>query len=854
MNFIHRYTFLNAFWIITIFCICSIGNTLNAQTTIVKGTVTDQDTGEPLIVAAVAFVGTNTGVNTDYDGNYELESNSATDSIEISYLGYQTKTIPIEIGKTQTIDVALSENAINLETATITAEKERYRNKDNPAVALMKKVIAQKKVNRPASYDFYEYEKYEKILLGLSNVSEKFKNRKAFKKFQFLFENLDTTAIEGQEMLPIYLKESLSDVLYRKSPKDKKEIIKADTMVTFEGYADDEGFNQYLNNLYQNIDIYDNNILILNQQFLGPAADNAPAFYKYYIQDTLMVDGVECIELFFAPRNKLDIMFQGSFYIAHKENYNIAKVDMSINSNISLNWIKAMSLEQTFEKIDGRFIQTKDNFSADFGLTKKGMGMYGSRTVSNRSIVINQPRPDEDYKGRDIEEKSEVGTDSEAYWEENRHEDLSYSESTVYTKIDSLKNVKVFKRAMNIATLALSGYTKITPYFEMGPVNTFYSFNALEGFRPRIGGRTTPNFSTKTEIETYAAYGFVDKRWKGYLGLSQALNKGNIHNFPVRRLRISAQRETSVPGQQLQFVQEDNFLLSFRRGVNNKFLYSDIYKLNYLNEFRNNFSVSLGLKHWIQTAAGDLVYRKVGAADDDIIQDLTTTEFKTILRWAPKEQFMQGKTYRIPIYNKYPIFTLRYNIGLKGFINGEYNYHDVSLNIFKRFFFNRLGYADVRIKAGKIFGEVPYPLLMVHAANQTYSFQLYAYNLMNFLEFVSDQYASFTIDHDFNGFIMNRIPLVRKLKWRAAFNFRVLYGGLQDRNDPNINDNQIAFATNEDGIPTTYSLEEKPYIEGGFGIANIFKFFRVDVIRRFNYLDHPNIAEWGVRARFKVYF
>lgn len=827
-----------------------------AQTTRINGVVVDAATGEPLISAAVNFQGTNIGTNTDFDGKYELVSENASDTLVVTYLGYEPFKGKIKIEETQTLDIKLESEAILLKELVVTVEKERYRNKDNPAVQLIKKVIAQKEKNRASSYDFYEYEKYEKIVLGLSNLSEKFKNRKVFKKFQFLFENLDTTSMKGKEMLPIYLKESLSDVRYRKNPETTKELIHADTMVTFEGYGDSDGFHQYLDYLYQNVNIYDDNIVMLKQQFLSPIADNAPLFYKFYIQDTLEVEGVECIEMFFAPKNNFDILFQGNLYIAYKDNYNIKKVDISINPNISLNWVKTVDLLQVFEKKEGHgYIQTIDEFTADFGLGKKGTGVYGHRAVSNKQIKINQARPATDYEGEQVERLRQTRTDNDAFWKANRHEELSVAETDTYQKIDSLKNEKVFQRTLDVAIVLLTGYTNISPYFELGPLNTFCSFNPIEGIRPRIGGRTTPKFSEKIEIEGYGAYGLRDKKWKGHMGINYALSDGNLHKFPVKKILMSARRDTKIPGQELQFVQEDNFLLSFRRGVNDKYLYNTYYRFEYLNEYKNNFTLSVGYWYWAQSPAGSLAFLKSNGMGDILqVNEIKTSEINGMLRWAPNEKFYQGKTYRTSIINGYPVFTLRYNFGVKDLLGGEYNYQKLSLGIYKRFFMSRLGQSDVYLDGGITLGQLPYPLLSIHNANQTYSFQLQGYNLMNFLEFVSDRYISLNIDHNFNGFFLNRIPLIRQLKLRETFNIRVLYGGIRDRNQPEQNTGLIYFPTDEAGNPTTYSLEKEPYLEASIGLANIFKFFRVDLVKRFNYLKNPNVDELGVRARFKIYF
>ena len=176
-------------------------------------------------------------------------------------------------------------------------------------------------------------------------------------------------------------------------------------------------------------------------------------------------------------------------------------------------------------------------------------------------------------------------------------------------------------------------------------------------------------------------------------------------------------------------------------------------------------------------------------------------------------------------------------------------------NIAKRFFFSQFGYADVTAEGGYIIGKnIPFPLLTIHRANQSYAYQLSSYNLMNFLEFVSDHYASMSVEYYLNGFLFNKIPLLKRLKLREVVAFRGLYGGLRNENNPANNPNLYQFLKNSDGSSATYSLNKEPYMEGSIGIANIFKLLRVDLVKRFNYLDNPNVAEWGIRARVKLDF
>ena len=372
----------------------------------------------------------------------------------------------------------------------------------------------------------------------------------------------------------------------------------------------------------------------------------------------------------------------------------------------------------------------------------------------------------------------------------------------------------------------------------------------------RLGGRTMAKLNPRLYFETYLAYGFKDERWKGYAGVTYNLGKNSIYQFPNHYLRFSYQDEVRIPGQELQFVQEDNFLLSFKRGVNDKMTYNKIVRVDYRKESRSGISYELGFKHLTQEAAGSLSFERATDTEGLYIKDkdLTSTEFSFNLRFAPNKQFYQGKNYRIPIINKYPILQARYSLGVANFLKGDYNYHNLTLRANKRFFLSPIGFTDVTAEAGKIWGTVPYPLLMIHRANQSYSYQLESYNLMNFLEFVSDQYAGIFVDHYFNGFFFNKIPLLKKLKLREIITIKALYGSLSDRNNPAYNESLYRFAVDEQGRSLTYQLNNGPYMEASVGIGNILKFFRVDLVKRLTYLDNPNVSEYGIRGRFKLDF
>ena len=486
---------------------------------------------------------------------------------------------------------------------------------------------------------------------------------------------------------------------------------------------------------------------------------------------------------------------------------------------------------------------------ADFGLNKNGnKGIFGDRTITYTNYLINTPRADSVYAGENIVTSKAAMQQSEQFWSDSRGRDtLTSVESRAYKNIDSLQTIPAYKRTMDLINTLTGGFKSFGP-IEVGPWGTFYSFNPLEGSRFRLGGRTTPSFNTRWYLETYGAYGTKDKQFKYLFSAAYALNNKSIYTFPNNYIKATIQSDTKIPGEELAFEQADNFFLSFTRGVNDKFLYNKYYKFDYVNEFENHFSYAFEFKNWRQTPAGSLSFTNQVDGLPNTVPNLTTSEFSLNLRYAPHEQLVQGKLYRLVIPSKYPILTFDYRQGVKGLFGGEYNYQNLFARVDKRFYLSQLGYADVAVEGSYLFGQVPFPLLTIHQANQTYEFDLDSYNLMNFLEFVSDHYASVKVDYCLNGFILNKIPLFKKLKWREYISFKAVYGGLRDENNPALNPSLLQFPTGTNGVPETFTLNNGPYAEGGVGIGNIFKIFRIDLVDRFSYLNNPNTNRFGIRA------
>jgi hypothetical protein len=818
--------------------------------TILSGIVTDASTKEPLPSVAVTLENTTIGTLTDKNGRYSIVTSATSYKLKFDFLGYEDVEKVIIPGRKQVIDIQMNPTAFQLNEVVVRPEKKVYRNKNNPAVELIDKVIANKSLNKKENLDFYSYGKYDKIVFSASNIGNKVQNSKLFKDFSFVFDNMDTTRKDGTVNLPLFIQETASDFYFRKEPRSTKEIVNAEKTINFDEYIDPRGVTAYLRYMYQNINIYDNEIFFLTNKFLSPVSSIAPGFYRYFIQDTSEVGGTKCVRLFFEPRNKSDFLFHGFLFITADTLCAIKKVDMSFNKGINIDWIKDVRIEQEFDKIQGKaWVLTRDDIMIDFGLTEKLPGVLGERSVSYNNYTVNETVPDSVFDGQLIDRKSDMTRKSPVYWESVRNPPLKSFEKSIYSMIDSAKTVPAFRRDMDIIMLlTTSFYTRKN--FEFGPVGSYFSHNPIEGDRIRFGGRTTPQFSKSIYFETYAAYGFKDHLAKYGITASYSIPHTSIYHFPVKVLRLSYKFDTSIPGSGTEFYVPDNFFLSFKRGLNDKIYYNRNFRAEYLSEFDNHFSFDIGYNRDVLSTGGSLKFQSSDTVTGPPLSHLNVFEGFVNLRYAPNEEFYQGKMFRDPVPSVFPVLELRYSFGNR-ILGNDYNYHKLQLSVSRRFLLSIVGYSDVRLEAGKVFGSVPYPYLFIHNANQTYIYDKNSYNMMNFLEFVSDKYIALNIDHSFNGFFFNKIPLLKKLKLREVATLKVLYGGVEDKNDPAINTGLLKYPEDLNGVPLTYTLEKKPYIEASIGCSNIFRFLRVDIVKRFTYLDLPNAPSIGIRLKVK---
>lgn len=820
--------------------------------TSISGIVTSALSGKPLSYVSVNILGSSYGTTSDKSGKYEITVKGKYNQVQFSRMGYDPLVLSFKTGGAQVIDAKMKVASTQLAEVRITsAKKTRYRNKGNPAVELIRKVIAHKINNQPGNNDYLQYDEYDRITFSLANLSNKFLNGSFFHKYKFL---LDTTLdIDSSKLirLPVYMSEKNYKFYYRKNPEKSIHVLLAQKQINIGNLIDSAGLDIYLNRIYgDNIDLYSNNIFVLTNQFLSPIADHSPDFYKFFIVDTTLVNGKKMVSMSFTPRNRGDLLFEGRLLIALDSTYAVTSVDMGINNRINLNFIQNFHLRQDFERYpDGRYYLKKNDVKADFGILQNiKLRLLGERITFLQHYLPNHPMPGAFYSGKDLQVSADSGRSDKFYWEKHRSDTLSKKEASIYANFDSLNTMPSYRRAIWLTRTVTGGYANLGPV-ELGPDEAIYSFNNLEGSRISLGGRTTPEFNKNLYLEGYGAYGFKDHGFKYYFNAAYSFNKTPPYKFPNDYLKVSYQYDTDIPGINFLIAQTQSLFTSFDRFTNNLWLYDRKFRFEYAKDEENHFSYDIGFLNWIQQPADQLIYQPQTASSARISQ-LTTSEVDIGLRYAPHEQIFQGTELRHTIPSKYPIITAQFNFGIKGLVNGSYNYQNLSANIYKRFYLSQLGYTDVTVEGGVVLGQVPFPLLAILPANQTYLYDPNTYNMMNFLEFVSDHYAGINVTHCFSGFFLNKIPLLDRLKWREFLSFKILYGGLRSENNPAYNPALYKFPVETSGAPLTYGLGNTPYIEAGVGIGNIFKLIRVDLIRRFTYLDHANAGAYGLRFSF----
>jgi hypothetical protein len=802
----------------------------NAQSYTITGKVFDAESKEPLPFVPVLIKGTTVGGTTDFDGNYSITTSKLGDSIVASYVSYKKLSKAIKRGENQVINMPMVLEGVNLLEVVVKAG-------ENPAHRIIRNVIANKEFNNKRKLDAYQYETYNKVEFDLNRIPKEMQERKVFKPIKFVFDNVDSLNSGEKPSLPIFITEAISDIYFRSNPTLKKEVIKANKITGIENTS----ITSVMGDMYQNINIYDNNILVFGKDFVSPISDNGLFYYKYYLEDSLFIGNTRCYHIRFKSKRPQELCFSGNMWIADTT-WAVKRLEMSIPKDANINFINAANVVQEFTKIDSTWMLSKDRLVIDFAMSKNQVGIYGRKTTSYKDFKINQPKDIKFYEFGDkiIVEDSALKHNDE-FWNTHRHDSLSIREKKIYHMIDTIKTLPVYRTWVDVLTIFVSGY-KVVNNFEIGPYFNLVSYNRVEGARLRFGGRTSSKFSRWYELQGYVAYGFNDEKFKYSLGFKSFISKK-----PHRQLvGMTYKSDYEILGQSQNGFSQDN-------------LFASLFRINPLtNLTRVDQTFGWYEREWVDgltskvtligrtitplIANSYLYYKKDGSIGTR--ENIRNTEVRVNIRFAYKEKFISGDFSRISLGTKWPVMQFNYAKSLQNAFRGEYDYQKVVLNISDRIrLISLLGYTDYTAEVGKIFGAVPYPLMELHGGNETYVYDYMSFNMMKFFEFASDQYASVGIFHHFEGLFFNKVPLIKKLKWREVVTAKALWGSVNERNR-----RTLIFPS------TLNALGNEPYIEVSAGIENIFKVFRVDALWRSTYLRDRPIGNFGVKFGFQLMF
>jgi hypothetical protein len=812
---------------------------LFAQTK-VEGIVTD-NANEPLPYANVYFKGTSEGVITDENGKFYLESQSTYTAITVSYVSFATKEITLDKSATYGLKIALAE-AQQLKEVVLYSGKTSKKN--NPAIDILRKIWERRRKNGLRMFKQYEYDKYEKVEFDMNSIDSAFMQSKIFRGMEFIFNHVDTSSVTGKTYLPIFINEALSNVYGDNVRNRKKEMLRANKT---SGFSDNQQIIAFVKDLYADYDIYNNYLKFFDKDFVSPLSRTGINVYNYVLADSTFIDKKWCYNIVFYPRRKGELTFKGNFWV-NDTTYAIKKISMAASKSANINWVKDIYIEQEFDVLnDSVFLLKRDHMMSDFALSKreKSKGVYGKRTTLYRDYVFDKKRPDDFYAADVNFNDPEIHKKSDEYWDENRFESLNKDERGVYKMLDTLKTVPKFKRLYSLVATLGSGYYQMGN-FDYGPIFSTFGYNDVEGIRLRTGGRTYFGQNDPWRLEGYTAYGFKDNQFKyGFSGKWMVNKKNRLiisggNRRDIEQIGVSLTATSDVLGR--------SFASSslFASGDNSKLTSINFTTVNFEIEPVKNLTFRTGLNYRTLKSASEtfsLDYFKDpwdhSKGTEGFVKQY---EYNAQIDYTPGRRTIGFGVERSDVDLNYARLFLNFSQGVKGIFNSDFDYQKLQFYYRQPVLVGGFGRLFTTLEAGKIFGEVPLGLMGVVPGNQSYFIIENTYNLMNYYEFVADEYVSLHFEHNFNGRLFSRIPGLRSLNLREIIGVKGVYGTVSD-------DNIRLNASN-----ITYRAPEDVYWEYHAGIGNIFKVFRIDFAWRGSYLNLPDANKFAVKGSFGFYF
>lgn len=805
----------------------------------VSGFVVDKK-NQPVPFANIVFKGSNEGVVCDENGKFYIESQKNYTVLVVAFMGFTTKDVELEKPVLYNLKVVLNEEEVLQEVVIYTGKTSK---KNNPALRILRKIWERKRRNGLRLFDQYAYDKYEKVEFDLNSIDSNFMKSKVFKGMEFIFDKVDTSSVTGKTYLPIFINESVYEVFGDNKLSKKKEILKGNKN---SGLSNGDGVNTFIKDLYNDYNIYNNHLTFFDKSFTSPISTTGIDVYNYVLRDSAYIDDKWCYNIVFYPRRKNELTFKGDFWV-NDSTFAIKKINMAVSKSANINWVKDIYIEQEFDVVnDSVFLLTRDYMMSDFSLSKKdeAKGVYGKRTTLFRNHKFNQVKPDKFYRDEVNFIDNSVYTRNEEFWEQNRFEKLNKDEVGVYKMLDTLKTVKKFKKMYNLVTILASGYIQ-KGNFDYGPIFSTFGYNVVEGIRLRTGGRTYFGPNDKWRLQGYTAFGFDDHKFKYGLSAKWMIDTKNRviisggNRRDIEQIGASLTTTNDVLGR--SFASSGIFMSGTNGKLSNINLSTAAIEIEPVKNliFETGFSFRT-----LESASRDLFTMDyyTDAARTQTRGDLRQSEVHFQTEYTPGKKSVGYGVERLSVDNPYSRLFVNVSQGFKGVLNSDFEYTKVQLYYKQPFVIGPLGRTNVTIEIGKTFGKVPLGLMSVVPGNQTYFIIGNTFSNLNFYEFVTDEYVTFQWDHNFQGRLFSRIPLLRKLNWREIVGIRGVYGDFSEQN-------RLLNASN-----LVYKAPTQPYWEYSVGIGNIFKVFRIDASWRGNYRDLPGTNNFTIKGEFGFYF
>ncbi len=825
-----------------------------------KGIITDSLTNEPLMYISVFYEGKGVGAVSDINGTYSIETRAGWNEVTFSAVGYKKKIVRITPGQ-KTLNVQLTSDDVLLSEVVVKPKKERYSRKNNPAVDFMRKVIENKKYLKLEENDYYSYDKYQKMKTSISNITEEKLDKGIYKRFSFLREQIEASSLTDTYILPLSVQETVSSIIYRKEPESKKEIIKGfNSSGIEEFFSTGDMLATVLNDVFADINIYDDDIRLLQRRFVSPIGRNAISFYKFYLMDTIQIEQEEYVHLTFVPQNSMDFGFTGHLYVLHDSTYAVKKCTMNLPKKTGVNFVENLDIIQEYQQLDnGNWVLTDDDMIAELKLLKSIEGVEVQRTTKHTNYAF-EPVDEHFFKLKgDVIKQSDMMNQGEDFWSKARQVPLTKTESNMDLFIKRLETIPGFKLIIFTAKAFIENFVETgkPSKIDIGPINTMMTSNYIDGFRLRLSASTTAKLNPHWFFEGYGAYGFRDKRWKYFGGATYSFKKADFFpwEFPKHYISLSYKYDVMSPMDKFLMTDKDNVFVSFKVSPVEHMSYVKDATLTYEKETHSGLTIKATAKHRQDEPTGKLEYLR-NTDEETPVNRIKTTELGLSLSYSPGQTYINTKQRRRPVNLDAPLYQISHTTGIKG-LGGDYKFNLTEIGIQKRFWLSSWGKINITFNAGAQWNKVPFPLLILPKANLSYITQINeSFNLINNMEFLNDRYVSLAITYDMNGKLFNRIPLIKKLKWREVFRIKGLYGHLTDKNNPfKSNDPDLfLFPTHEGQVMSHVMNKKTPYLEASFGIYNIFKLLHIEYVHRLTYRNHPNINKSGVRFMIQMVF